>query len=172
MGFVKSVWRILMMIKDGLVLLFMILFFALLYAALSFSPQPTAIIGSGALLLTLEGTIVEQPRRESPFDLVMGNGSPVGEYRLRDVVHAIETAADDKKVKAVVLDLDRFLGGGQVALTRVGEALDKVRAAKKPVLTFATAYTDAGYQLASPASELWLNPIGAVMIAGPGGSQL
>ena len=172
MAFVKSVWRILMAIKDGLVLLFMILFFGLLYAALSFSPPPAASIGSGALLLKLDGAIVEQPRRESPFDLVTGNGSPVEEYRLRDVVHAIETAADDKKVKAVVLDLDQFLGGGQVALTRVGEALDKVRAAKKPVLAFATAYTDDGYQLAAHASEVWLNPIGAVMIAGPGGSQL
>ena len=172
MTFVRSIWRILMTIKDGLVLLFMILFFGLLYAALSFSPQPAAMIGSGALVLKLDGTIVEQPRRESPFDLVTGDGSPVGEYRLRDVVHAIETAAGDSKVKAVVLDLDNFLGGGQVALTRVGEALDRVRAAKKPVLAFATAYTDDGYQLAAHASEVWLNPIGGVMITGPGGSQL
>lgn len=172
MAFVRSIWRILMTIKDGLVLLFMILFFGLLYAALSLSPRPASIIGSGALVLKLDGTIVEQPRRESPFDLVTGDGSPVGEYRLRDVVHAIETAAEDSKVKAVVLDLDNFLGGGQVALTRVGEALDRARAAKKPVLAFATAYTDDGYQLASHASEVWLNPIGGVMITGPGGSQL
>lgn len=171
MAFVKSIWRLLMVIKDGLVLLLMLLFFGLLYAALSFSPQP-AMIGSGALVLKLDGTIVEQPRRESPLDLVTGNDSPVGEYGLRDIVHALETATNDHKVKAVVLDLDGFMGGGQVALSRVGEALDGLRAAKKPVLTFATAYTDDGYLLASHASEVWLNPIGGVMISGPGGSQL
>ena len=171
MAFIKGIWRILLAIKDGLVLLFLLLFFGLLYAALTFSPQP-AMIGSGALVLKLEGTIVEQPRRESPFDLITGNGSPVGEYGLWDVVHALETAVEDRKVKAVVLDLDGFMGGGQVAMARVGEALDKVRAAKKPVLAFATAYTDDGYQLAAHASEVWLNPIGGVMISGPGGSQL
>lgn len=171
MAFVKSVWRIFVVIKDGLVLLFMLLFFGLLYAALSFSPQPVAV-GSGALLLKLDGTIVEQPSRESAFDIILGDGAPAEEYRLRDVVHAIETAAEDGKVKAVVLDLENFLGGGQVALTRVGEALDTVRAAKKPVLAFATGYTDDGYQLAAHASEVWLNPIGGVMLMGPGGSRL
>jgi protease-4 len=34
------------------------------------------------------------------------------------------------------------------------------------------AYTDDGYQLASAASEVWLNPLGAVLISGPGGSNL
>lgn len=161
-----------MAIKDGLVLLFMVLFFGLLYAALALSPKPASMIATGALHLNLDGTIVEQPHRDSPFDLISGGSPATREYRLRDVVHAIETATKDKKVKAIVLDLDNFLGGGQVALARVGEALDQARAAKKPVLAFATAYTDDSYHLAAHASEVWLNPIGGVMISGPGGSQL
>src|SRR3546814_16625500 len=72
----------------------------------------------------------------------------------------------------MVLDLDNFMGGGQVALSRVGQALDAARAAKKPVLAFATAYPDDSYQLAAPASEIWLNPLGGVLISGPGGSGL
>ncbi|MEO8724445.1 MAG: signal peptide peptidase SppA, partial [Sphingobium sp.] len=67
---------------------------------------------------------------------------------------------------------DGFMGGGQVALMRVGKALDAVRAAHKPVLTFATAYEDQGYQLAAHASEVWINPIGGVAIMGPGGANL
>lgn len=172
MVFIKGIWRILMAVKDGLVLLFMLLFFGLLYAALSLSPRPATMIGTGALHLKLDGTIVEQPQRENALDLLSGGSSATREYRLRDVTHAIETAARDKKVKAIVLDLDNFLGGGQVALSRVGAALDKARAAKKPVIAFATAYTDDSYQLAAHASEVWLNPIGGVMISGPGGSQL
>lgn len=172
MAFIKGIWRILVAIKDGLVLLFMLMFFGLLYAALSMSPQPATAIGTGALHLKLDGTIVEQPQRESPLDLLSGDGPAMREYRLRDVVHAIETAAGDKKVKAIVLDLDNFMGGGQVALSRVGTALDEARKAGKPIFAFATAYTDDSYQLAAHASEIWVNPIGGVMIAGPGGSQL
>lgn len=172
MAFIKGIWRILVAIKDGLVLLFMLLFFGLLYAALSLSPKPASMIGTGALHLKLDGTIVEQPHQESPLDLLSSGSPTTREYRLRDVVHAIETAASDKKVKAIVLDLDNFLGGGQVALSSVGAAIEQARAAKKPVFAFATAYTDDSYQLAAHASEIWLNPIGGVMIAGPGGSQL
>src|SRR3546814_15982428 len=42
----------------------------------------------------------------------------------------------------------------------------------KPVLAFAMAYADDCYQLAAHASQIWLNPIGSVMISGPGGSGL
>jgi len=40
------------------------------------------------------------------------------------------------------------------------------------VIAYATGYTDDGYLLASGASEIWLNPMGAVAITGPGGSSL
>ena len=82
-------------------------------------------------------TIVEQPAEADPFALLGGESSFTREYRLRDLVHAIETAASDDRVKAVALDLDIFVGGGQAALAEVGDALDKVRRAKKPVIAYA-----------------------------------
>jgi protease-4 len=171
MRFVGKVWRLLVGIKDGLVLLFMLLFFALLYAALTARPT----IGSadeGALVLGINGTIVEQPVEADPFSVLSGGSSLIKEHRLRDVVHALNTAATDGRVKAVALDLDAFLGGGQTALSDVGEALDRVRRANKPVIAYATGYSDDAYLLASHASEVWLNPLGAVLIAGPGGTSL
>ena len=170
MRFVGKVWRVLVGVKDGLVLLFMLLFFGFLYALLSATPYSGGAT-EGALVLDLKGTLVEQPVEQSVLDLV--SGSPViREYRLRDVVNALETAATDDRVKAVALDLDSFLGGGQVALGDVAAALDTVRRANKPVIAYATAYTDDGYQLAAHASEVWLNPLGAVLITGRGGNNL
>jgi len=171
MRVLRGFWRLLVGIKDMLVLLLLLLFFGLLYAALSAAPNP-AIPSSGALLLTLDGAIVEQPRETQPFELLSGGATEAGEYRLRDVIQAIDAAAGDTRIKAVALDLDGFAGGGQAALGDVGAALDRVRRAGKPVLTFATGYTDEGYQLAAHASEIWLDPLGAVLIAGPGGSNL
>jgi len=172
LAFVKGVWRILVAIKDGLVLLFLLGFFGLLYAALSWSPKPARSVSSGALLLKLDGTIVEQPAEVDPVSLLTGSGQATKEYRLSDVVTALEAARTDRKVKAVVLNLDGFLGGGQVALSRVGKALDAVRAAHKPVFAFATIYSDDSYQLAAHASETWVNPLGGVAILGRGGSGL
>lgn len=172
MAFVKGAWRILVAIKDGLVLLLLLLFFGALYAALSFSPKPGKTMSSGALLLDLDGSIVEQPAEVGAMQLLGGSGPGTQEYRLSDIVAALDAARSDDNVKAVVLNLDGFLGGGQVAMARVGKALDGVRAAKKPVLAYATLYSDDGYQIAAHASEVWSDPLGGVAILGRGGSNL
>ena len=52
-------WRLLVGIKDALVLILLLLFFGGLHALLTWSP--TRATGSGALLLDLNGSIVEQP---------------------------------------------------------------------------------------------------------------
>ncbi|PZU10844.1 signal peptide peptidase SppA [Sphingomonas sp.] len=171
MRVLKGFWRLLVGIKDALVLLLMLLFFAILFAALSVRPNP-ALPGAGALVLKLDGAIVEQPADADPVAVLSGNGPATREYRLRDVIRALRVAATDAQVKAVVLDLDRFTGGGQAALAETGEAIDTVRSAGKPVLVYATGYADDGYQLAAHASEVWLNPLGAIFLSGPGGSRL
>ncbi|HEU0097210.1 MAG TPA: signal peptide peptidase SppA [Allosphingosinicella sp.] len=169
MKFAGKVWKLLVGIKDGLVLLSMILFFALLYAAMT--ARPTLGAGDrGALLLRLDGPVVEQPAEATASQVF--SGSAPREYRLRDVVHALQTAATDDRVKAVALDLDIFSGGGQATLSAVGEALDSVRKANKPVLAYATAYDDDSYLLAAHASEVWVNPMGGVLVTGPGGANL
>lgn len=169
--FLSGFWRVMVAIKDGLALLFLLLFFIALFGLLSGTPNPAAVVGDGALLLRLDGTISEQPAPVDPFAALSG-GAPMREFRRADIVRALETAATDDRVKAVVLDLDRFMGGGQVALGDVAAAIDTVRAANKPVLAYATGYGDDAYQIAAHASEVWTENGGGVFIAGPGGSRL
>ncbi|MFM6852664.1 MAG: signal peptide peptidase SppA, partial [Sphingopyxis sp.] len=167
----RSAWRILVAVKDGLALLFLLLFFAILAGVLTARPNPAQPTGDGALVLRLNGFISEQPAPVDPFAAFSGGKAPV-EYRAGDLVRALGAAATDARVKLVVLDLDNFHGAGQVSLGEVGAALDAVRAARKPVLAYATAYSDDGYQLAAHASEIWTQQGGGVMVAGPGGSRL
>jgi protease-4 len=167
MKFVRAIWRLLVGIKDALVLIFMLLFFGLIYAALSAKPAP---VGKGVLDLNLNGSVVEQPAKAEWSDVA--GGGRLEQYRLRDLVQALDEAKDDSRVKAVALDLDGFIGGGQTAIGDLAEAVRRVRAAGKPVVAYSVGYTDDSYQLASAASEIWLNPLGAVLIAGPGGSNL
>jgi protease IV len=164
-------WRVLVGIKDALALLFLLLFFIVLMGALAGRPNPAGAFGTGALLLRLDGTISEQPAPVDPFAAFSGS-IPITEYRRADIVRALETAATDDRVKLVVLDLDRFMGGGQVALGDIADAIGRVRAANKPVLAYASAYSDDSYLIASRASEIWTDTGGGVVIAGPGGSQL
>ena len=171
MRFVGKAWKLLVGIKDGLVLIFMMVFFGMLYAALSASPYKDSA-RSGALRLDLSGAIVEQPSQADPFASALGGGPATREYRVAQLIRALDTAATDSRIKAVALDLDIFVGGGQTAIADVGAALDRVRRAGKRVVAYATGYTDDSYQLAAHADEIWLDPLGAVVIVGPGGSNL
>lgn len=171
MGFARKVWHLLVAVKDGLSLVFLLLFFGLLYAALTARPSP-AQIRDGALLLELDGVVVEEKSIVDPIEALLSGSTPIGEYQARDLVQAIEAAARDDRIKAIVLDMTNFLGGGQVHMEAIGAALERAKAAEKPVLTYATVYTDDGMMLAAHASEIWVDPLGGAIITGPGGSRL
>ncbi len=171
MSFARKVWHLIVAVKDGLSLAFLLLFFFALYAVLTARPSPAAV-REGALVLELSGTVVEEKSEPDIFTALLSGEAPVGEFDAQELVHALDAAASDDRIKAVVLDLSGFLGGGQVHLADIGAALDRVRAAKKPVLSWATVYTDDGIMLASHASEVWVDSLGGAMVLGPGGNRL
>jgi len=170
MQFARVSWKILVGLKDLLVLLFMLLFFAAIFAVLNSSPNP-AMVRDGALLLKLDGVVSEQPAEIDTLTTLTSSAASVGEMRQRDIVRALKLAETDDRVKAVVVDMDRFMGGGQASLAAIGSSLDGVKKAGKPVYAFATAYTDDSYQLAAHATQIWMDPLGGAMLTGPGGSQ-
>ena len=120
MKFVRAVWKLLVGIKDALVLILMLFFFGMIYAGLSAKPVP---VRDGVLDVDLNGGVVEQPARRPMVGRRRGDRG-CGEYRLRDLVAALDKAKDDSRVKAVALDLDSFTGGGQTAM---GDLADAVR---------------------------------------------
>ena len=126
MSFARKVWHLLVAIKDGLSLVFLLLFFWALFALLTARPSPAAV-REGALLLDLSGSIVEEPQNIPPFERLLAATVPDRQIAARDVIHAIDAAAGDKRIEAIALDMSTFLGGGQVHMTEIGEALDRFR---------------------------------------------
>ncbi len=171
MPVLRSVWRVLVGIKDALVLLFMVLLFAALWAALS-TRAPTVRVPDGAALhIPLSGVLVDQRTERDPFALLSGQRL-VPETEVAEMVRLIDLAAEDSRISMITLDLDGFLGGGLANLDSVGAALARFRATGKPVEAWASAYTDPGYYLAAHADRILLSPMGAVILTGPGGSGL
>lgn len=170
MTFLRISWKIIVGLKDLLVLLLLLFFFALLFAVLNASPNP-GMVREGALWLKLDGVVSEQPAEVDPLTALTSTAVPVSEIRQRDIIRSLKLAESDKRIKAVVLDMDRFMGGGQASLSAIGDSLDAVKKAGKPVHAFATAYTDDSYQLAAHATQIWMDPLGGAVLTGPGGSQ-
>ncbi|MFZ4689841.1 MAG: signal peptide peptidase SppA [Polymorphobacter sp.] len=170
MTYARYAWRFLVGVKDLLVLLLLVLFFVVLWSALN-SRATFNVPAGGALVLNLGGAIVDQAAEQTPFELA--SGSDIGSQRqARDIIRAIDTAAKDDRIKALVLDLDTFVGAGQANLQSIGAALQRFKKAGKPISAYATAYTDDGYYLAAQADKIWLNPLGGVLLTGPGGTGL
>jgi protease-4 len=171
MAIIRGFWRFLVGVKDALALLFLLVLVFAVVAARQ-GAAPTTVPEGSALVLQLDGFIVDQARDPDPLTLLAGGAAMPAEIEGAAVVKAIDAAAEDKRIKAIVLDLDGFWGAGLANLQSIGDALSRFRASGKTVHAFATAYLDDGYYLAAHADEVWVNPLGAVLLTGPGGSNL
>lgn len=147
-----------------------VIFFVLLFGLLAilFSPEDLPEVDSGvALVVDPEGFLVDQKSGsvvERAMDQATGQERP--ETLVRDVVRSIELAAEDDRIKALVLDLDHLLGGGLTKLQTIAKALDEFRETGKPVYALGDGYSQPQYFLASQADEIFMHPQGQVMLTG------
>ncbi|WP_049622199.1 signal peptide peptidase SppA [Frateuria defendens] len=144
-------------------LLLLVLLFALGIAA---SRQEHGILDGSVLVLKPQGELVEQYSIE-PLQRVLNSlsGNPPRQIQLRDLVSAVDTAAKDPRISRILLDPED-LHGGFAALHEVGAALDRFRAAGKPVLAWAPNLDQGQYYLAAHADRILLDPQGGVLITG------
>ncbi len=135
-----------------------------------FSGQPaTPITEDSTLLLELRGNLVDQYRSLSATEILTSGGNVAGEILLRDLIRAIDGATKDSRITRLFLDLQYFNGGGISKLEELGQALDNFKASGKTIVASADYYSQAQYYLASYANEVYLNPMGGVLLTGFGG---
>ena len=164
-GFLLAIWRFL----DGLrrvVQLLVLLVVCVLIAGVLRKSVPH-MPHDGALLVRPEGRIVEQLSGnpvERAFDEASGQRQP--QTLLWDLTEGINAAAGDKRVTALVLELDGFEGAGQPALEELAGTLSKFKQTGKKVIARGSAYSQAQYYLAAQADEIYLDPDGMVLIEG------
>jgi protease-4 len=135
------------------------------------SRGPKALEDKTTLVLDLKGRLVEQysgSARDQAMAQLRGQRGEV-QTRLRDVLTTLEAAAGDEKISGVLLALDDFAGGGQASLREVAAALARFKKASgKPVFAYASGYDQRSYLLAAQADEVYLDPMGMVVIEGFG----
>ena len=151
--------------------IFNVLFLALLVFILwgLFGGGVKPLVPKTALVLDLKGMLVEQSAG-SVRDALMANlsGDVKKTVQLRDVLTALDAAATDANIGSVVLLLEDMDGAGLAMLNEIGLAVERVKAAGKPVIAWGDSYDQRQYLLASHASEVYLHPMGVVNIKGFG----
>lgn len=148
-------------------MLFLLIVLALLIAIFTGGARPVS--DKSSLVLELKGDIVEQHTGDFQ-DALMSNiaGETRRSVQLRDLLTVLDDAAKDSKITSVLLMLDELDEAGLASLHEAGAAIDRVKAAGKPVIAWGGAYNQKRYLLASHATEVYLHPMGYVLIEGLG----
>ncbi|RDS79055.1 signal peptide peptidase SppA [Dyella monticola] len=139
----------------------------LMMVAISGARHLNEIQDSSVLVLRPQGRLVEQfsvSPMQRAFSKLSGNEAK--EVQLRDLVGAIDAAAKDARITRIVLDPSQLQSGGFAALTEVGAALDRFRAAGKPIIAWAPDLDQYQYYLAAHADRVLLDPQGGLLITG------
>lgn len=164
-GLFVLVWRILDGIRKCLHLALLLLIFGFILAVLHTSLP--VVPRSAALVIAPEGELVEQLASD-PLQRAVGeaSGGPAPETLLKDVLDAIAAAKGDARIKLIVLDLEQLGPTGLSKLQEVGEAIRDFRAGGKRVVVAANTLDQTRFYLAAQAGEVYLDPLGFVLIDG------
>ena len=161
----RGIWLGLDGLRKFLHLILLLLLFGILVGALRTSIPHIA--DRSALVIAPRGEIVEQ-LSGSPVDQAIARAQGAGqdETLLWDLLDAIHAAKDDKRISAIVLDLEQMSGGGQPTLAELAAALDDFRTADKKVVAYASSMLESQYFVAAHADEIYIDPLGLVGIDG------
>jgi protease-4 len=149
----------------GLLILFLLLFLA----AIASGDRTAPLLDHTALVIAPEGELVEQYKTDPLMrQLAAAVGDKVGEVQLRDLLRALESAGDDKRIDRVVLRLDEMRGGGMASRRELARAVAQLRESGKQVIAFGEGVDQGQYQIVAEADEIYLDPMGGMLLEGLG----
>jgi len=150
-------------------LLWLLLLILLVTAVVKRGPEP--LLEKTTLVLDLDGRLVEQ-HAGSARDRALAElrGERTDTIQLRDVLRVLESAAKDERISQLLLDVSGYQGAGPANQRELAAALARFRkdSGGKKITVYAESYDQRGYQLAAQADEVFLHPMGMVILEGFG----
>jgi protease-4 len=165
----RWLWKV---FSTGVSLLSSLFFLALVLLVFLFLHQPAVVVPEGAaLVIAPAGDIVEEKTAIAPLSRLINGyaGLPIpDETLLQDILDAIDAAADDQRIKILVLSLSKLGHSGLDQLQAIGRSIESFKKSGKKVIAIDDDYNQGQYYLASFADEILLNPMGGVHLRGFG----
>lgn len=150
-----------------------LIFFPLLFLVLLFvfglfiGSHAERVADSSVLVIKPEGQLVEQYSLSATERAMTAlSGDTPKQVQVRDLVAAIDAAAKDNRITRILLLPDHLQAGGFAALREVSTALDRFRAAGKPVIVWGASFDQGQYYLAAHSDRVLIDPQGGVMLTG------
>jgi protease-4 len=167
---VGGIWRAVDATRRFTVNVIFLVLLLLLASALLPGGNRLRLLSDTALVLDIRGKVVEQytgSAREA--ELAESLGGEARETQLRDLVAVIDAAGKDPKISRMVLLLDDMGQAGMAKLRELARAIDRFKGGGKQVVAWASTMDQRRYFLAAHADEVYLHPMGSILLRGFGG---
>lgn len=135
-------------------------------------PERPEISDNSALLIAPSGVLVEQISPPSDWRDLLFSSADDGAIDIGDLIESIHLAADDPRIRLIVMNFDQVSGVSSAQARRIGNALLGFREQGKEVVAYSEYSNQFQYLASSYADEIFLHPMGAVLLAGLGGDRL
>ncbi len=165
MNVLRKIWRALDGVRKVLHLLVLLVLTIIVLALLA--PDEPRIPRDAALILAPEGALVEQLSGDPVSRAIArARGIPQREVLVNDLIEVIREAADDDRIRVLVLQLDGLSGAGLSKLQELADEIILFKASGKPVIAVGDGFTRNQYYLAAHADDIYMHPMGFVYIDG------
>ena len=153
-------------VVSGLLMLIMMIS---MVVSLSKMDSKSSVLVRDNTVLKVDLGKISGDRTGSSLTMSLGEGKSVG---LIDAVHAIKAAADDERITALYLTDPGASAVSWGSMTELRDALQAFKESGKPIVAYATAYSQSGYYAASVADKVCLHPSGMLDFRGMGGQVM
>lgn len=160
-----GLWRALDGVRKALHLVFLLFLVIILLA--SVASNELRMPREAALIIAPQGVLVDQLSGD-PFERAVAQirGIPLSETLLKDLIDAIREARDDDRIETLVLQLDAMTGSGLSKLQELSGEILRFKEGGKRVIAVGDTFNRNQYYLAAHADEIYMSPMGAVLIDG------
>ncbi len=170
-GFFTKLGNILTALRVWTVNLFSLLILVYVVGMVVFAlrQMPGKVDPTGkVLILNPEGVVLDQEvypsKLEFPFAMPEKD-----QIQSRDLIKLIRTAANDERLRGVVVDFSGVSFAGPSTALSIAAEMQNLKASGKPVIAYSESLSTRSYLVAAQANEIYVHPSGALAISGLGG---
>lgn len=171
-GVFKSAWTILDFTRRAIANVLLLVIVGVIVGLVFVQERAPSVPARSILTIDLAGEIVEHGNfsGSGAFDSVFSGAEP--QTRLRDVLQGLNTAATDPDIEGVLMRVEDLTSAGLASLREIGAEMDRFKSTGKRITVWSTGYSQQQYAIAAHASEVYVHPMGQVMIKGISTSRL
>lgn len=140
-------------------ILYGVIFLLICLSAAGSSSSDVTVKDNSVLKISLTADMPDKVIDGMSFDYM--SMTPVKQIGLNDALKSIEKAKTDDRIKGIYLDMDGA-SAGTATIEELRNKLIEFKESGKFIISYATAYSQFGYYLASVADEVYVNPQGGM----------